>query len=139
MSTPEEKGGVLIFMKTITRRTSRTVQAKTAAEFDEAFDRASREAGDSYELVWDTAPMTVHFIIEEHVKVAETAADELSLQGIHLKCRDCPHREQNPDGRKAGKRDFCPFALMQETRADKNACEYFCSQVLRGEEKPLEE
>lgn len=125
-------------MKTITRKKSRTVQATTAEEFDREFNRVSDELTETAELVWDTTPMCVHFIYEEHEKKAETAADELSLQGIHLKCKNCPHREVNPDGRKAGKKDFCPFALMQTTRADNNACEYFCSQVLRGEINALE-
>lgn len=126
-------------MKIITRKKMRTVQEKTAEAFDREFNKVSGEITEDTELVWDAAPMCVHFVYEEHVKIAENARDELSLRGIKLKCKDCPHREKNPDGRKAGRKDFCPFAFMNQVRADDPACELFCSEVLRGETEVQEE
>lgn len=125
-------------MKTITRKKSRTVQAKSAEEFDRLFNSVSSELTETAELVWD-GEMCVHFIYEEHEKVAENARDQLALEGVHLKCKNCPHRQQNPDGRKAGRKDYCPYAFNQITRADDVACERFCSEVLRGEIKVLED
>ena len=126
-------------MKVITRKRSRTVQAKTAEQFDKEFEKASSELTEEAELVWDQEPMTVHFIYEERIRIPENSRDELQMKGIMLKCKNCPHREVNPDGRKAGHRDFCPFAFLQQTKAENPACELFCSEVLRGEIRPLED
>ena len=125
-------------MKTITRKKSRTVQAKSAREFDLQFNKTSEELNEDAELVWD-GEMCVHFIYEEHEKVPETAEDMLAVRGIHLKCKDCPYRVENPDGRKAGRKDYCPLKFMNQTRADDRACEEFCRQVLAGEAKVRED
>lgn len=123
-------------MRTLIRKRSRTVQAKSAEEFDREFNRISEELSEDAELVWDTAPMCVHFIYEEHTKVAESAADQFALHGLKMKCRNCPHLEKPEDGRV--KKCFCPFAFANTTREDQDACEEFYREVLAGEIKAKE-
>ncbi len=120
-------------MKVITKKRSVTVQAKTATAFDRRFNKVSEEMRDDVELVWDSAPMTVHFIYEETVKVPETLAEQFELDGMVFHCVDCPHfiKGKNKNYRSKG----CEF--KEGCKDFSEACELFYQEVLDGKIKTL--
>lgn len=67
--------------------------------------------------------------------IPETAQDEMSLQGIHLLCGECPRFDpvKNNDGsvKRTSKRGTC--FLSSHCWADSPACEWACKAMLRGE------
>ena len=85
-------------MKTNVRTRMKTIQAKTAEEFDRLFNEANDELKD-VELRWDTAPMCVHLIYKEEILEPETLAEEFELRGEHYYCKDCPFFKRGKDKR----------------------------------------
>ena len=122
-------------MKIVTRKKCRTVSAKSAAEFDEEFNRVSESLPRSAELVWD-GEMMVHFIYEEDEKIAETVADEYELQGLCYKCENCPYLEMDEDRRR--RRHTCKYSEYGVTFDDSPACEVFYKALRAGKIEPLE-
>lgn len=110
-----------------------TVHASTAKAFDRQFNEMSEQITDDAELVWDSAPMTVHFIYEETVKIPETVAEYFELKGIVLHCIDCKHFVKGKDRRcrskgcefKEGCCDFTPACDMCYEEAFKSEAKAF--------------
>lgn len=126
------------FMKVIEKKKIMTVQAKNAEEFDRKFDEASdRLEQEDVELRWDAAPMCVHFLYTERVKIPETVAEEFKLQGITYYCKDCPHLQKGKDRRERS--HGCRYAEYGTVTDYTPACEFFLKQVLAGKIKPLED
>ena len=111
-------------MKIITKKKSVTVHASTAKAFDRQFNEMSEQMTDDAELVWDSAPMTVHFIYEETVKIPETLAEYFELEGMVLHCIDCNH-----------------FIKGKDRRCRNKGCEFRegCSDFTRACDKCYEE
>ena len=120
-------------MKVIVRKKSKTVQASNKTAFDRQFNKVSEELEDNAELVWDTAPMTVHFIYEETVQIPETLAEQFELEGLVLHCVDCPHfvKGKNKNYRSKG----CEF--KEGCKDFTAACELCYQEVLAGKVKTL--
>ena len=130
------KGGVCFFMKTITKKKSRTVTAKTGEEFDREFNSISDELETGFELVWDPTPMCVHFIYDEQMKIPETVAEELALRGEHYFCKDCPYLQRGKNKReKSHGCKYAPYGTVQEFSP---ACEFFLKKLITGEVKAVE-
>lgn len=119
-------------MKIVRRKKVKTVQAKSANAFDRKFNEAS-EGLEDYEIVWDTAPMCVHFLYEEVTKIAESTKEEYEeILGEHYYCKDCPYAKKGKDKRNGIQgcsknvsvaKDFTP------------ACELFYKELALGKIK----
>lgn len=121
-------------MRVIARKRVRTVQANDPDEFDKMFNEASDELAENVKLQWDTAPMCVHFIYEEPVKIPETVADEFELQGIKYYCKDCPNFQKGKN--KRCRSQGCKYAEYGTVADFTPACEWFYKQVLQGKITP---
>lgn len=122
-------------MKVIVRKKSKTVQAATASAFDKRFEKVSEEMDDNVELVWDAAPMCVHFIYEETVKIPETLAEQFELDGLQRYCKDCPHFI--PGKNRSYRGQGC--SLVDNRVEYSPACELFYHEVVDGKIKLMPE
>ena len=110
-----------------------TVQANTAAAFDEEFARVSAEMPEDAELKWDNAPMCVHFISSYREQVPESAKDVMHLRGEYHKCKECPLYEPPEDGRHHEGR--CPLGLFGGiVHREHEMCEEQYKRLLEGED-----
>ena len=116
-------------MKVITRKRIRTVQAKSAAEFDDMFNKISDEMTTTAELKWD-GELCVHFIYDEETKIAETVKDEYELRGETYTCSECPYFEKSEDRRV--KYHGCRYAKYGSVQAGESACEIFYRELMNG-------
>ena len=122
-------------MKTKVRTQIKTIQAKTAEEFDRLFNEANDELND-VELRWDTAPMCVHLIYKEEILEPETLAEEFELRGEHYYCKDCPFFKRGKNKRcKSIGCKYSPYGTAAEFNP---ACEYFFKQLVNGKIEPVE-
>lgn len=125
-------------MKVLTRKTSRTVCATSAEDFDRKFNEVSESLGSDAELVWDTAPMTVHFIYKEKVRIPETVKEEYEeILGEHFFCRQCPYAIRGKDGRNGIK--GCSKHVRENVVDYDSACEMFYKELAQGKIKPRED
>ena len=122
-------------MKVITRKKSKTIQAKSAEAFDRKFEEASEEINESVELVWDASPMCVHFIYEETVYIPETLAEKFKLDGLERYCKDCPNFVKGKDRKYKGQ-----GCRLVDGRVEYSpACELFYKEVMDGKIKLMKE
>lgn len=116
-------------MKVITRKRIRTVQAKSAAEFDDMFNKISDEMTTTAELKWD-GELCVHFIYDEETRIAENVKDEFELRGETYTCCECPHFEKSDD--KRVKNHGCRYSKYGAVRECEPACEIFYRELING-------
>ena len=116
-------------MKRIRKKRVKTVQAKTAVEFDDLFNKVSDELTEQAELKWD-GELCVHFIYDEVVEIPEDAQDEYLLRGDVYCCMHCPHLEQkNGECR-------CKYSRGYFTEYEP-ACKFFYQQLKDGVIEPV--
>lgn len=123
------------FMKIITRKKSKTIHASTPDAFDRKFQQASETITENVELVWDAAPMTVHFIYDEVVKIPETLAEKFELDGLQYYCKDCPNFVKGKNRKYKGQ-----GCTLVDGRVDFSpACELFYRELMDGKIKLIRE
>ena len=121
----------------------RVVQSKDPEQFQTEFNQAQVELQSKrpetvkMEITQDGIVAVIQYEVE--IEVAETAQDELRMQGLHFTCAECPKFEPvlNFDG--SVKRTSKHGACFLEPRAcrDSSVCEWFCKQFLKGEVRPV--
>ena len=124
-------------MKIINRKKIKTIHSSDPEEFDALFNEASEQMSADYTLIWDAAPMTVHFIYEELERIAESYHDEFVLEGKNYYCKDCPYFQRGKNKRLRSK--GCKFGEFGEVKDFTPACELFCKKVKEGKLKPVED
>lgn len=113
----------------------RVIESKDPAEFQAEFNKAQQElASLKPETIYDISDGYRAIIqYEVETSVAESARDELALEGIHLTCSDCPKFKPvlNNDGsvRQTSKKGSCDVEPL--TCRDSSACDWFCRKVMR--------
>ena len=122
-------------MKVITKKKSKTIRAKTADSFDRQFQEASDSIDEEYDLVWDSAPMCVHFIWEEKIRIPESLTEKFELEGLQRFCKDCPNFIKGKDRRYRGQ-----GCRLTDGRTEYSpACELFYRGVVDGTIKLMKE
>lgn len=113
----------------------RVIESKDPAEFQAEFNKAQQElASLKPETIYDISDGYRAIIqYEVETSVAESASDELALEGIRLTCADCPKFKPalNNDGsvRQTSKRGTCDVEPL--TFRDMPACDWLCRKVMR--------
>lgn len=77
------------------------------------------------------AIITWHSVEEQ----AETVKDEFHLEGLRYVCGQCPHLEQDYDGRK--KRFPCKYSEFSSVDIRQECCELFYKQLKQGLIEPM--
>ena len=127
-------------------KTNRYTQIKVITdtdpkEFERKFNetqidlRAMNPETSKMEITQEGMIAVISYVVEQDVP--ESARDEMSLQGLHFTCRQCPNFNpvRNNDGsvRRTSKRGSC--FLKEQAWADSSVCEDFCKKYLLGEIK----
>ena len=114
------------------------VQNEDPVQFKEEFNKKQMELSSLRpETIFDISTSLYKAVIQYEVvnEIPETATEEMSLQGLHFTCENCPRFEPalNNDGsiRQTAKKGKC--FLKESTSRDVPVCEWFCKQFLRGE------
>ena len=123
-------------MQKVVTKKVKTIQASTASEFDEKFNKFSEAVSSRMELQWDPTPMCVHVLYDEEKLIPETVAEEFELRGEHYFCKDCPFFKRGKDKRcKSVGCKYSPYGTAAEFNS---ACEYFYKQLINGKIEPVE-
>ena len=77
------------------------------------------------------AIITWHSVEEQ----AETVKDEVHLEGLRYVCGQCPHLDQDYDGRK--KRFPCKYSVYSSVDVRQECCELFYKQLKQGLIEPM--
>ena len=113
----------------------RVIESKDPTEFQTEFNKAQQELADQKpETIYDISDGYRAIIqYEVNVSVAESARDELALEGIYPTCGDCPKFQPvlNNDGsvKQTSKKGSCDVEAW--TCRDSVACDWFCRKVMR--------
>lgn len=108
-------------------------------EFNAAqVELASKRPQSTFSIDGETFKAVIQY--EEVKYIPETAKDHAQLDEISITCAECPYfeRDKNKDGspRMISKHGSCH--LMECTRLDSDACEWFYKRVLAGKDNPIE-
>ena len=106
----------------------RTIDEKTAKEFDDALNVALKELAE-YEpeiLFVDKFCARLKFYPEIR-QIVETVRDEFHMEGVYYHCRNCPHLETPQDRRV--KWCKCKYSSTGRAHKDYEACELFYKWV----------
>lgn len=112
------------------------VRETAAARFEEMLNAKLFELNESSPIVeFDSvgSDMVARIRYRERIEVVEP---EISEIGIKFKCADCPHfvRETNKDGSVDARKKWgdCPFAFMERTTLDSDACDILYNGIKNG-------
>lgn len=119
-------------MKVIEKKRTKTISAKTPAEFDKLYNQTFEELGeyepDVREFEMD-GTMFARFNYTVTDKIAEDTGDIFMQHNVECTCSDCPFLEIGTDARR--KWFPCKYASCGETRLDSRACEVFYKEAVR--------
>lgn len=117
-------------MKQVEKRRSKTIAAKSPAEFDKLYNSTADELAEFEpeveEYMWGEM-RCAEFKYTETKKIREDLADDFMQHDVECKCKDCPFLEIGTDARR---RWFpCQYATYGETRMDSPACDMFYKEA----------
>ena len=118
----------------------RTIDEKTAEEFDAALNAALKELAEhepEIQFVDKFCARLKYFTEENERVITETVRDEFHLEGVYYHCRNCPYLEVPQDRRvKWGK---CKYADSGLSHKNHEACEMFYKQVRQNTIEVIED
>ena len=132
-------------MKTTNVQQIKVIYATTAAEFQEAFNKAQQElAGKNPSVQFNMAEGHCAYITYTESKdIPETLEDEFELAGASYHCRNCPKfewpRVASGEVSKVKKRGSCPVATYGIAYRNGRACDFFYRSLVQGEIDPIED
>lgn len=113
------------------------VREASAAHFEEMLNAKLFELSESSPVVeFDSvgADMVARIRYRERVEIENPKPSEV---GAKFVCADCPHfaRERNKDGSIDGRKKWggCPFAFMERTTLDSEACDVLYNGIKNGD------
>lgn len=124
-------------MKRIVKKKIKVVANKDPSQFQDEVnsiidDLAYLKPSVEYDISTDIYKALFQYELVE--EIPETAQEECMKQGLHFTCNDCSRFEPmlNNDGtvKQTAKRGSC--FLEHYTCRDSHVCEWFCSELLKG-------
>lgn len=123
-------------MKIIKRHECIAIKESDPLVFAEKYKDALKEAS-SPQIMTQFSDGHFVAIITWHSeeKQVETIKDEFHLEGLRYVCGQCPHLEQDYDGRK--KRFPCKYSEFSSVDIRQECCELFYKQLKQGLIEPM--
>jgi len=117
------------------------VKADSAAEFTDLLNAEMKRLSKKYPVpsFSDSDPFYARISYTESVRIPETLADEYELEGVKLRCKDCPFFEpiRRADGKEDGrcKKGDCEHAKYGMTFRTSKMCDVVFEMLNEGKVK----